>query len=133
MLLTRAALGNAINAATGCKDEIADPRLGGKLAQPDGGIQIDSFGHFFETIAHRVVGNGRQVDHRVSVSQQAWIDRSNIAEMLKIGRATSELQSLMRISYAVFCLKKKKDIIENATESTLHNQDSHEIYMHNNK
>src|SRR3546814_3808666 len=26
---------------------------------------------------------------------------------LEIGRATSELQSLMRISYAVFCLKKK--------------------------
>src|SRR3546814_5045718 len=26
----------------------------------------------------------------------------------KIGRANSELQSLMRISYAVFCLKKKK-------------------------
>src|SRR3546814_1528606 len=26
----------------------------------------------------------------------------------KIGRATSELQSLMRISYAVFCLTKKK-------------------------
>src|SRR3546814_10120591 len=25
----------------------------------------------------------------------------------EIGRATSELQSLMRISYAVFCLKKK--------------------------
>src|SRR3546814_7856751 len=28
--------------------------------------------------------------------------------LFKIGRATSELQSLMRISYAVFCLKKKK-------------------------
>src|SRR3546814_3277892 len=27
--------------------------------------------------------------------------------ILKIGRAQSELQSLMRISYAVFCLKKK--------------------------
>src|SRR3546814_1619270 len=27
---------------------------------------------------------------------------------VQIGRATSELQSLMRISYAVFCLKKKK-------------------------
>src|SRR3546814_6275083 len=26
----------------------------------------------------------------------------------EIGRATSELQSLMRISYAVFCLQKKK-------------------------
>src|SRR3546814_2108234 len=28
-------------------------------------------------------------------------------ERLEIGRAQSELQSLMRISYAVFCLKKK--------------------------
>src|SRR3546814_9245259 len=28
----------------------------------------------------------------------------------EIGRDTSELQSLMRISYAVFCLKKKKTI-----------------------
>src|SRR3546814_9046819 len=29
------------------------------------------------------------------------------SQVEKIGRATSELQSLMRISYAVFCLKKK--------------------------
>ena len=28
-------------------------------------------------------------------------------EKLQIGRATSELQSRIRISYAVFCLKKK--------------------------
>src|SRR3546814_10200754 len=31
---------------------------------------------------------------------------------------TSELQSLMRISYAVFCLKKKKKITENTTIRT---------------
>src|SRR3546814_2974210 len=31
----------------------------------------------------------------------------------EIGRHTSELQSLMRISYAVFCLKKKKNHIIN--------------------
>src|SRR3546814_4338919 len=31
---------------------------------------------------------------------------------------TSELQSLMRISYAVFCLKKKKQ--QHATKSTTH-------------
>src|SRR3546814_3972324 len=31
---------------------------------------------------------------------QRWLD-------LEIGKHTSELQSLMRISYAVFCLKKK--------------------------
>src|SRR3546814_6288480 len=29
--------------------------------------------------------------------------------VVEIGKHTSELQSLMRISYAVFCLKKKKD------------------------
>src|SRR3546814_7198035 len=35
---------------------------------------------------------------------------------------TSELQSLMRISYAVFCLKKKKKIIQQ--EHELHIKDS---------
>src|SRR3546814_9497642 len=30
------------------------------------------------------------------------------ADVAQIGRAHSELQSLMRLSYAVFCLKKKK-------------------------
>src|SRR3546814_7051018 len=37
--------------------------------------------------------------------------RANVGIVEKIGRSeehTSELQSLMRISYAVFCLKKKK-------------------------
>src|SRR3546814_6355512 len=33
----------------------------------------------------------------------------------EIGRAHSELQSLMRISYAVFCLKKKKIHIQTNT------------------
>src|SRR3546814_10517291 len=31
-----------------------------------------------------------------------------VDQQIQIGRHTSELQSLMRISYAVFCLKKKK-------------------------
>src|SRR3546814_6849469 len=36
-------------------------------------------------------------------------DRANQLLLVhEIGRAHSELQSLMRISYAVFCLKKKK-------------------------
>src|SRR3546814_9748405 len=30
---------------------------------------------------------------------------------------TSELQSLMRISYAVFCLKKKKEQVQNDTDT----------------
>src|SRR3546814_1799811 len=36
---------------------------------------------------------------------------------------TSELQSLMRISYAVFCLKKKKKI--NNDKQTIHKQHLH--------
>src|SRR3546814_8030711 len=35
---------------------------------------------------------------------------------------TSELQSLMRISYAVFCLKKKKPQIIHVISQTTHNQ-----------
>src|SRR3546814_4153812 len=37
----------------------------------------------------------------------AKIRGANLKPIRQIGRATSELQSLMRISYAVFCLKKK--------------------------
>src|SRR3546814_3694285 len=39
--------------------------------------------------------------------------RNQAADVCTFGRSeehTSELQSLMRISYAVFCLKKKKEI-----------------------
>src|SRR3546814_4496022 len=39
----------------------------------------------------------------------AWLERSE---------HTSELQSLMRISYAVFCLKKKKENTEINTHTT---------------
>src|SRR3546814_5142884 len=35
---------------------------------------------------------------------------------------TSELQSLMRISYAVFCLKKKKKDTRNQTDHDIHKQ-----------
>src|SRR3546814_2863708 len=38
---------------------------------------------------------------------------------------TSELQSLMRISYAVFCLKKKKT--KQHTASTIHKQQQHAL------
>src|SRR3546814_4955305 len=45
----------------------------------------------------------REIDFIVLIEQELrrWI-------FDQIGKHTSELQSLMRISYAVFCLKKKK-------------------------
>src|SRR3546814_4983350 len=41
---------------------------------------------------------------------------------------TSELQSLMRISYAVFCLKKKKKKTNHPSTSTINTTHYHNIY-----
>src|SRR3546814_1017086 len=52
-----------------------------------------------------------------------WRRRTAISAPDKAKRSeehTSELQSLMRISYAVFCLKKKKQF-EDYQQSTTHN------------
>src|SRR3546814_5021901 len=47
---------------------------------------------------------------------------------------TSELQSLMRISYAVFCLKKKRTkllmVTRNLNDICDHNHDSHNLMRH---
>src|SRR3546814_9563056 len=42
---------------------------------------------------------------------------------------TSELQSLMRISYAVFCLKKKKHKQNSTIEQTTKEQENHTKYV----
>src|SRR3546814_5324446 len=49
--------------------------------------------------------NAKQSNRERSISDCTRIDRSE--------EHTSELQSLMRISYAVFCLKKTKEKLEN--------------------
>src|SRR3546814_1229691 len=48
----------------------------------------------------------------------------------EIGRAPSELQSLMRISYAVFCLKKKKrnNNAENKLTGTERQEPAHQSH-----
>src|SRR3546814_3458691 len=52
------------------------------------------------------------VENNLELAYAISIHKSQGSEFeqtfVEIGRATSELQSLMRISYAVFCLKKKK-------------------------
>src|SRR3546814_3843704 len=45
-------------------------------------------------------------------------DRLALGEPLRSEEHTSELQSLMRISYAVFCLKKKNKISYDPTRTT---------------
>src|SRR3546814_7805928 len=48
----------------------------------------------------------------------------NLADALRSEEHTSELQSLMRISYAVFCLKKKKN-----TENKIRHYTQYNIYQ----
>src|SRR3546814_1560265 len=52
-----------------------------------------------------VLHMGRMLRHHLTEATAAATDRID-AERLRSEEHTSELQSLMRISYAVFCLKK---------------------------
>src|SRR3546814_9487700 len=75
-------------------------RLGDRLAHRDAGI-LDGMMLVDMEIAHRL---HVEIDQRMS--------RELFEHMIEKARSeehTSELQSLMRISYAVFCLKKKKN------------------------
>src|SRR3546814_4808142 len=60
-------------------------------------------------VAPQLAGIGR-------VERMLGVDEGAGAAELRSEEHTSELQSLMRISYAVFCLKKKK----NSHKTTLH-------------
>src|SRR3546814_2151323 len=57
-------------------------------------------------IADSVAGHGRLVGFRALAAVIAVLDI--LLGIVRSEEHTSELQSLMRISYAVFCLKKKK-------------------------
>src|SRR3546814_10209704 len=48
------------------------------------------------------------VDHALDVAPEGALPLEPLVEEVRSEEHTSELQSLMRISYAVFCLKKKK-------------------------
>src|SRR3546814_2226609 len=50
-----------------------------------------------------------------AVQGQGYIGQALGIADVQIGRHTSELQSIMRISYAVFCLKKKNKHTQNHT------------------
>src|SRR3546814_3116351 len=54
-------------------------------------------------------GRTRGLIHPVVADQSAWTTLVPAIRSWRSEEHTSELQSLMRISYAVFCLKKKKN------------------------
>src|SRR3546814_9054569 len=70
--------------------------------------------HPVEQRLRQVEAVGRGHEHHV---RQVEIERSE--------EHTSELQSLMRISYAVFCLKKKKYVYHNTKQQSTHSNSDH--------
>src|SRR3546814_2560646 len=67
---------------------------------------------FAKDIAHFIGGDSRVMripfKHRIRRPKEVMIAPGHAVIRLRSEEHTSELQSLMRISYAVFCLKKKK-------------------------
>src|SRR3546814_2939159 len=57
---------------------------------------------------YRSLGQEEPQDLIVLCTDALFLDEYDVATELRSEEHTSELQSLMRISYAVFCLKKKK-------------------------
>src|SRR3546814_3740347 len=78
---------------------------GDLLAQHQPGAQGDD--DRGEIAQQRGIGHGGVFDRQVPEEQVAGKQQARSEEH------TSELQSLMRISYAVFCLKKKKTSANN--------------------
>src|SRR3546814_3915099 len=73
-------------------------------------IASDEIWHFYAggpLHVHVLLDEGRLVTHRLG---NALVERDAVFQA-RSEEHTSELQSLMRISYAVFCLKKKKQRI----------------------
>src|SRR3546814_7630986 len=75
---------------------IDDAALAGLVPARDGGQDADRTPHA-----------GAHVDHRDAAADRRLVALAGDAHD-RSEEHTSELQSLMRISYAVFCLKKKK-------------------------
>src|SRR3546814_6696313 len=78
--------------------------------------------------ALRRAGRGREIEggqHDIArAAAEARVDKvgNGVEQALAAHRSeehTSELQSLMRISYAVFCLKKKTNNIETSYTNTI--------------
>src|SRR3546814_5329561 len=95
------------------------------LQAPGASLSFAQGSHDFESL-DRGIGRGDRFEtaHRLDqYLELSVIGLDHVIEILHlpVGRLrseehTSELQSLMRISYAVFCLKKKKKIDIDITE-----------------
>src|SRR3546814_3032742 len=77
-----------------------------------------------DILDHDIGGVAPAADRDVAIGQRKAVERGAI----RSEEHTSELQSLMRISYAVFCLKQNKH--ESCANHRKHNNASHTTSEH---
>src|SRR3546814_5547214 len=87
------------------------------IRRPPRSTRTDTLFPYTTLFRSRSRGSGRggrvaRIDGDASLSAPATQNRQSIeaVNFIRSEEHTSELQSLMRISYAVFCLKKKKKL-----------------------
>src|SRR3546814_8097324 len=91
----------------GCSSDLAAFLLGGELVleMDPGGARLDIGLHDLEAVQRAAEARlGIGDDRNEPVASSAAF---HMLDLVRSEEHTSELQSLMRISYAVFCLKKK--------------------------
>src|SRR3546814_9527309 len=125
------------------------------LAQQLRGIAADTFAGDLNQLDHalRIDDEGRAIGEALAIAQDIEIGRERVvlvaeheeidladrgravmprlvAEMRRSEEHTSELQTLMRISYAVCCLKKKKINQKSCSQKTekKHNKNNTDIH-----
>src|SRR3546814_2968634 len=80
-------------------------------------------------LGHPIGASGARIMATLLSALETTGCRRGLASLCIGGRSdehTSELQSLMRISYAVFCLKKKKQTHQNMTNNSMNDISNHQ-------
>src|SRR3546814_7685784 len=93
------------------EEQVHDQPALGQLVRLD--ADVDRHLLLAQVGQQEVVVASCRVKHRIDPCVERFPETAHDrGERLKSEEHTSELQSLMRISYAVFCLKKKTNIIQ---------------------
>src|SRR3546814_8434359 len=94
---------------SGLKPETSATRSLGLVYAPDNGLGLRLTATAWDSRLQDRIISPESAAESVTTGPQFMVDNESLfPDRVKIGRAHSELQSLMRISYAVFGLKKKK-------------------------
>src|SRR3546814_6230838 len=92
-----------------CSSDLAFAGLLSALRESDGWTLFTMIGAHLAEAGVDLSGRTYGMDTRARVRETSMAGYADQREQARSEEHTSELQSLMRISYAVFCLKKKNN------------------------